>query len=218
MQRADNTLILFTKSPQICRVKTRMQPELSHRQCLYLHKKLTTRAINRFKSNHNFKLIIYTTHIDRVRYSYPNGVSIKQQSGLNLGTRMLNAIKQEMENTQRVVLIGSDCLTLDINYIYNAFEKISKFNDVVLGPTIDGGYILIGMKKQNAFLFNDIPWGTSEVLNKTLAAGQKLGRKINALEKLSDLDTIEDLENLNQLNILPRWANSLVNNNASNIN
>lgn len=215
--RADNTLILFTKAPQICRVKTRMRPTLSHRECLYLHKKLTENVISQFRSNNRFKLIIYTTEIDKVRYSYPRGISIKKQTGQHLGSKMNNAIKQEMKNTQRIVLIGSDCLTLDINYVYKAFDKLSKPNNITLGPTMDGGYVLIGMKKQNSFLFNHIPWGTSDVFDNTLAFARKHGRKITSLEKVSDLDTIEDLCQLKKQKALPKWANSLADKHISNI-
>lgn len=215
--RADNTLILFTKAPHICRVKTRMSPALSHRECLFLHKKLTENAIRQFRSNNRFKLIIYTTRIDKVRHLYPRGISVKKQTGSNLGFKMHNAIMHEMKNTQHVVLIGSDCLMLDINYVYSAFENLSKANDIVLGPTIDGGYVLIGMKKQNTFLFDHIPWGTSSVIDKTLASAHKRGRKITSLEKISDLDTIEDLYQLNKQDSLPRWANSLADKHSSNI-
>jgi rSAM/selenodomain-associated transferase 1 len=194
-----------------------MHPKLSNRECLYLHKKLTSHAVGQFKSNNKFKLIIYTTHIDKVRHLYPQGIQIKKQSGLSLGSRMHNAIKQEIKSTQRVILIGSDCLTLDTDYLYSAFKNLSKINDIVLGPTEDGGYVLIGMQKLNAFLFNNIPWGTSDVFKETLASGRKLGRKIKALEKISDLDTIEDLSRLQKLNTLPDWANRLAISQANNI-
>ncbi|MFK7793756.1 MAG: TIGR04282 family arsenosugar biosynthesis glycosyltransferase [Gammaproteobacteria bacterium] len=209
--RADNTLILFTKAPQICRVKTRMNAVLSHRECLYLHRKLTENAINQFQSNNKFKLVIYTTSIDKVRYSYPRGITVKKQIGKHLGAKMDNAINQETKNGQRTVLIGSDCLMLDINYIFKAFDNLSKSNNIVIGPTIDGGYVLIGMKKQNTFLFNNLPWGASTVLDKTLVTAHKRGRKINTLEKISDLDTVEDLHQLKKLNILPEWASILTN-------
>jgi len=208
--RTNNTLILFTKTPTVCRVKTRMRPNLSHRECLYLHKKLTEHAVNQFKSNNKYKLTIYTTRINKGRHLYPRGICIRQQVGKNLGVRMDNAIKQEIKASRRVVLIGSDFLTLNMDHINTAFDKLSNNNDIVLGPTIDGGYGLIGMQKQNAFLFNDIPWGTSDVYNKTLSLAHKHGRKINTLNDISDIDTIKDLYRLKELNTLPDWAYSLV--------
>ena len=183
--RAVNTLILFTKTPQICRVKTRMWPELTHRECLYLHKRLNENAINQFKSNNKIRLVIYATHIDSARHYYPKGIGIKQQSGLDLGSRMCNAINQELKNTRRVVLIGSDCLELDFDYTYKAFTQLTTMNDVVLGPTVDGGYALIGMQRKNTFMFDNIPWGTSEVFEKTLASGYRHGCKIKILENIS---------------------------------
>ena len=213
--RSDNTLILFTKTPKICRVKTRMRPALSHRECLFLHKKLTSHAINLLQANSNFKLTLYATQIDRSRNVYPRGITIKQQSGLNLGERMANAIKQEIKYTHRVVLIGSDFLTLDINHINSAFEKLFASNDIVLGPTVDGGYGLVGMQKHKKFLFENIPWGMPDVLDKTIASARKHGCKINMLSKISDLDTIEDLHHLTKTNTLPGWANNLARNHAN---
>jgi rSAM/selenodomain-associated transferase 1 len=208
--RADNTLILFAKTPQICRVKTRMHPALTHRECLYLHRKLTMHAINQLQSYEKFKLIIYTTHIDKARHLLPRGIEVKQQLGIGLGTRMHHAIKQEIKNSQRVVLIGSDFLTLDINYIYSAFRELSKINDIVLGPTIDGGYGLIGMQKHNRFLFKNIPWGTSKVFEETKVSALQRGRKIKLLDGISDMDAIDDLHRFGQLNMLPSWANNLI--------
>jgi len=210
--RLGSTLILFTKTPQICRVKTRMWPDLSHRECLNLHKKLTAHAINQFKLCAEFKLIIYTTHIDKIRHLYPRGIIIKQQSGLGLGMRMYNAINQELKNAQRVVLVGSDCLALDINYVSTAFKAITAANDVVLGPTLDGGYALIGMQKPHTYLFNNMSWGTSNVFNQTQSSAFKHGCKIKALDKISDVDTVEDLHHLKKINTLPEWANNLVRN------
>ncbi len=208
--RFGNTLIIFTKTPQVCRVKTRMWPDLSHRKCLFLHKKLTAHATSQFKLNLEFNLIVYTTHTDKVRHLYPRGIIIKQQSGFGLGKRMCNAINQELKKTQRVVLIGSDCLTLDVDYVSKAFKELTAVNDVVLGPTIDGGYALIGMQKQHAFLFNNISWGSSKVFNQTQTSASKHGCRIKALDKISDIDTIKDLHYLKKINSLPEWATNLV--------
>ena len=210
--RDDNVLILFTKAPCICRVKTRMQPALSYRESLYLHKKLTTHAINQFRNNKDFKLIVYTTQVDKIRYQYPYKIKLKEQVGLNLGMKMNHAIKYELNSAQRVLLIGSDFLNLNLDYIQKAFALLSHTNDVVIGPTIDGGYGLIGMSKQNEFLFKHMSWGTLSVLDKTIRLAQRYGRNINALEKISDLDTIDDLHQLENKMTLPNWMNPLLQN------
>lgn len=208
--RNENVLILFTKAPCICNVKTRMHTKLSHRECLYLHRNLTSHAINQFRDNNKFKLIVYSTQNNKSRYSYPFNVEFKKQVGLNLGARMNHAIKQELKNAQRVVLVGSDFLTLTVSYIDKAFEALSNSNCIVLGPTVDGGYGLIGMKKQHDYIFNNIPWGTESVYQKTVALAHCHGQNIHTLEEISDLDTIEDINLLKKKMTLPDWLNTLI--------
>ncbi|MDW3094777.1 MAG: TIGR04282 family arsenosugar biosynthesis glycosyltransferase [Gammaproteobacteria bacterium] len=195
--RGNSTLILFAKKAQICRVKTRMWPNLSYRESLYLHKALTADAIKKFSANSKFKLILYTTDTKTIHYCKSRGLIIKRQYGLDLGSRMIHAISQELKYSQKVVLIGSDCPTLNVDYIKNAFMHLSKNNDVVLGPTTDGGYVLIGMKKKNDYLFKNITWGSSNVFNQTLKVAANYRCNIKSLEKVSDIDTAEDLHEFN---------------------
>lgn len=199
--RAKNSLILFTKTAQICRVKTRMWPDLSYGECLRLHKVLTADAINKFSFNNNFNLIIYTTHTKTMQHISTRGITIKKQYGLDLGSRMSHAINQELTNSQQVVLIGSDCPTLNVNYINKAFKQLSTINDVVLGPTKDGGYALIGMKKKKEYLFKNISWGTSNVFTQTLQAASNNGCNIKSLAVVSDIDTIKDLQQLKKTEV-----------------
>lgn len=208
--RTKKTLILFTKAAQICRVKTRMWPNLSHRESLYLHKALTANAINKFNLNPHFKLIVYTTQTETNQYYHSRKLIIKKQHGLDLGARMHHAISQELINSQSIVLIGSDCLELDVSYINNAFMQLSTVNDVVFGPTKDGGYALIGMKKNNQYLFDNISWGTSSVFTQSLEAANNYRCNVKSLNEISDIDTIDDLYQLKNQKTLPKWANCLI--------
>jgi glycosyltransferase A (GT-A) superfamily protein (DUF2064 family) len=65
-------------------------------------------------------------------------------------------------------------------------------HDVVIGPTYDGGYYLIGMNKYHDRLFQDIPWSTEKVYNRTIAKMKKNSLTYRALEILSDVDYEED--------------------------
>lgn len=195
--RRNSTLILFAKKAQICRVKTRMWPHLTYRESLYLHKVLTADAINKFSANSKFKFILYTTDTNTIHYCNSRGLIIKKQYGLDLGSRMIHAINQELKRSQNVILIGSDCPMLNIDYVKKAFKHLSKHNDVVLGPTTDGGYALIGMKKKNDYLFKNITWGSSKVFTQTLKIAGNYSCNIQSLDKVSDIDTVEDLQQLN---------------------
>ena len=197
-----NTLILFAKAAQICNVKTRMYPALTHRECLYLHKQSIDHFIKQFKDK--FNLVFYTTHTGQ--YSIP----VKEQCGIDLGVRMLNAMKEELKDSERVVLIGSDCLQLDIEYVNKAFSSLQSVRDIVLGPANDGGYFLIGANRVSPSLFHNVSWGTSGVLTKTLMNIADLGWNAKILDALIDVDTFEDLLALQKLNALPNWARNFV--------
>ncbi len=207
--RTSSTLILFSKSPQICRVKTRMWPNLSHRECLYLHKMLTQNIARKLKSSNKFKLVIYTTHSQSNFCLYPRQLKIKKQQGINLGARMQNAIAEELKYSQRVVLIGSDSLDFTPEVIHRALDKLNSNKDIVIGPTHDGGYLLVGMRKQNSFLFENVAWSTSSVLDNTIKAADIYNKNLHLLEAMSDLDTINDLNALSRQTLLPHWAQSL---------
>jgi len=116
------------------------------------------------------------------------------QEGQDLGERMANAFARSFESgMEKVVLIGTDCPTLQSQHLNQAFEALTH-SDLVLGPATDGGYYLIGMKRKADYLFEGISWSTSEVLSQTLAVATAHGLHFTLLDELSDIDTREDWE------------------------
>lgn len=207
-----NTLILFAKDPQICRVKTRMWPHLSHRESLYLHKHAIERLIEQFSNTTQFNFKLYTTE-KYSRYFSKTSIQTKQQYGIDLGARMFNAMREELKTAERVIIIGSDCLSLDVELISKVFAKLSNKNYLVLNPANDGGYVLLGARKISARLFQNIDWGGPTVLHQTQNNALKLGYAIELLPSLIDIDRIEDLFELNNMHALPAWTKRLVNKN-----
>ena len=203
--RSRNTLILFAKAPHVCRVKTRLWPDLSHRQCLYFHKKATHKLIQGLYANKNYRLVVYQTNSNS-NLNLPRGICTKLQSGLDLGVRMHNAITEELKTSDRVLLIGSDCLPMNITYIESAFSKLNSSRDIVLGPANDGGYVMIGMMKAYHNLFKNIEWGKSSVFESTVSKAQSLGVNIHLMESLIDVDDLQDLQALQNNKQLPSWV------------
>jgi rSAM/selenodomain-associated transferase 1 len=116
------------------------------------------------------------------------------QQGKDLGEKMFNAINYLFKKDYtKVVLIGADSPDLPLNFIERAFFELNIY-DLVLGPTEDGGYYLIGMKKPYDLLFKDINWGSKDVLKNTLAIADKNGISYFLLEKWYDIDDIEGLK------------------------
>ena len=107
---------------------------------------------------------------------------------------MLNAFKfSRAQGYTRTVVVGTDCLTLTVEDINQAFKKLSKY-DCVLGPSKDGGYYLIGLKNPLDCLFNHIPWSTSQVLKLTLEKLHQLKKRVFLLKEKEDIDTIASLK------------------------
>ncbi len=110
----------------------------------------------------------------------------------NLGDRIGAAFQTVFSKKEKVIIIGSDCPEISTEIIEEAFDKLD-LADVVIGPTYDGGYYLIGMKKYHASLFEDIAWSTEQVLTQTKAKITQEGLLFTLLKTLSDLDYEEDL-------------------------
>ena len=102
-----------------------------------------------------------------------------------LGERMFNAFEAGAQ-----VLIGSDIPSMTSSYISTAFQQLQD-HDVVIGPTEDGGYCLIGMNKPCRSLFVDIEWGEPTVLQETLTRGQEVNLSVALLPMLWDVDDID---------------------------
>jgi hypothetical protein len=93
------------------------------------------------------------------------------------------------------VLCDSDSPTLPGRYIREAFLRLGKA-DVVIGPSNDGGYYLIGMRKFTPCLFSDIPWSSAHVTQRTVEAAERLDLSVSLLEPWYDVDTAADLDRL----------------------
>lgn len=121
--------------------------------------------------------------------------SLFPQKGLDLGARMSNIFKEKRrQGYGGIVLIGSDSPDLPRSIVSEAFDRlVSESVDVILGPAVDGGYYLVGMKQHHPELFEEIPWGTGDVLKTTLEAARKSGIRVACLQTWNDIDTLEDI-------------------------
>jgi rSAM/selenodomain-associated transferase 1 len=121
-----------------------------------------------------------------------------EQVGADLGRRMMQVFRDAWDRgSKRAVLIGSDCPALDSRLITEALAALQK-NQLVLGPTADGGYYLVGMTSTMpatwlSLLFADIAWGTSDVFQATLDRARDAGVTTSILKELHDIDHPRDL-------------------------
>jgi rSAM/selenodomain-associated transferase 1 len=111
----------------------------------------------------------------------------------DLGDRMVRSLLNGFEkNAAQVIIIGTDCPDANSQILAQAFAQLQTF-DLVLGPALDGGYYLIGLRRFIPELFLNIHWGTSQVFQQTVDVAKKLNISYVCLPALSDIDRPEDL-------------------------
>jgi len=205
MKSRNNKLLIFTKSPILGEVKTRLQPEYSEEQSLVIHKKLMLKTLELTKSIDSVSSELCcaptrnTLFFLECENNYP--VILSNQEGDNLGERMAYSLSIALQKHNKVVIIGTDCPEIDRSYIETAFDALNEF-DAVIGPAFDGGYVLLGLKIFSPILFENIDWGTDMVLAQTLEKLNVLEWSYHQLEMKNDIDRPEDVLKFNNfLNI-----------------
>jgi uncharacterized protein len=179
----------------IGRVKTRIAASVGDEQALGIYGKLLDITRENVQGLDCVKYLFYSDFIDEYDQWLSESFLKYCQEGEDLGVRMKNAFKTVFDVPfpieMKVVISGSDCPELDKIVIDMAFKSLDE-HDFVLGPTFDGGYYLLGMKKFNAEIFNHIPWSTEQVLSSTLNSLDYQGLSYYLLPLLNDIDTHSD--------------------------
>ena len=111
----------------------------------------------------------------------------------DLGVRMARSLASALQGTNCAVIIGTDCPGLNSSILAAAFEQLQLSYDLVLGPAVDGGYYLLGLRYFIPELFIGINWGTDQVLQQTVDIAHQLNLSIAFLPELADVDRPEDL-------------------------
>ena len=187
-------LLIFIKNPELGKVKTRLAKSIGDDKALQVYKELLEKTISVAKRTDARRQVWYSSFIDYEDEITTDKFEKYLQSGSNLGERMKNAFQQVFEEgVERAVIIGSDCPSLNKKIVKNAFDRL-KENDLVIGPSEDGGYYLLGMNRYYEALFEDIEWSTESVLESTLQKAESNRLKVFQLPILNDIDNLEDLK------------------------
>ncbi len=191
----NNLLIIFTRNPELGKVKTRLSATIGNEAALNIYKYLLQHTLSITKNLKVEKQVHYSVKVrdndiwDKTIYHK------KKQSGLNLGDRMEYAIQKGFEDGfKNIILIGSDLYDISQHDLETAFNALKNHN-FVLGPAEDGGYYLIGMNRMKSPLFKHKKWGTDTVLKETLNELKNENYKLLALR--NDIDIYEDIRGIN---------------------
>lgn len=193
-----NALIIFQKNEILGNVKTRIAAKVGDQKALEIYQDLVGHTLQVCRKISSSKFIYYSDFIPKDSISSDSEYQVETQSGFDLGSKMQNAFQNLFDKGfEKVILIGTDCGELESRHLEEAYELLES-HEAVLGPAKDGGYYLVGMRRQIPGFFEGIPWSTSKVLLLTLEKLENQTVTYGLLDLLSDVDEWEDWENLNQ--------------------
>lgn len=192
MIASSRSLVIFANAPEKGRVKSRIAADLGPDVALTAYRTLAEHAVA--EASHVEwcrKTIAYAPNGtgDAMRSWFGDLFDYRAQGDGDLGRRMLAALERAFaDGADRVILIGVDCPGVTESVISEAFARLEQA-EVVIGPSFDGGYYLIGMKKPQKVLFTDMPFGSPDTLQRTLTAARRAGIRVSLLEWKRDVNT-----------------------------
>lgn len=186
-----NALIIFTRNPELGKVKTRLAKTIGNEKALQIYTALLRRTMEVTENLTCDKFVFYDANI--ASNDIWNNSTYKKvlQDGEDLGERMKSAfLHLKILGYQKCMIIGSDLFDLETQQIEDAFVLLNQ-NEFVIGPAEDGGYYLLGLTNINDTIFKNKSWGTNTVFANTI--NNLKNYSVALLPILNDIDTEEDL-------------------------
>jgi len=196
-----NALAVMAKAPMPGTVKTRLVPPLTNAQAAELSHALLLDQLDHLSVLNVADLYIAFTPSDAqalIESIVPAGYRCFPQHGSDLGQRMTEVFAELWRRGHRnLILIGSDLPPVPLNWFADAFVELSAVERrVILGPSRDGGYYLIGMNQPVPEIFSGMTWSHERVLAETTRKLTALGINFSMLPEWFDVDTIQDIDQL----------------------
>ena len=197
----EDVIIVFVKNPVRGSVKTRIAKTLGDDEALLIYNYLLDYTLKMCKDTEMLCCIYFDERpwlVDE-RFKSENFM-YRLQNGKSLGEKMFQAFFHIAKDFKRAVIIGSDCPFITPQIIYKSFAALNS-TPLSLGPSIDGGYYLLGIdlttvtnvKLSN--LFRNIEWSTDTVLSDTLLRAKEYNLEVTFMPEFYDIDTQTDWEN-----------------------
>lgn len=191
-------ILLFAKSPTPGQAKTRLIPLLGADGAADLQARLCRSACRTAVAAGLGPVELWTMleHEHELFAELCAELPVERfpQNGSDLGARMHFAAEAGLAKSGPVILIGTDCPDLTVEYLHGALEQLQAGAEVVIGAAEDGGYVLLGLSRLVPEIFEEMPWGTDRVLSMTLDRLRELDCSFATLPALRDLDRPEDYQ------------------------
>ncbi len=197
MNKKHGVLCIFTKAPVPGKVKTRLIPALGEEKATELYINLLRRTLDTACASDRVDVRLYctptTTHPMLQECAQRVDVELCLQQGDELGARMCNALLDGLKEHDYALVLGCDCPWLKTEDLELAYDSLASQTEVVLGPAKDGGYYLLGLCTAQNYLFDNMPWGESTVLEETRRRLSLATIDWFELNEYADIDVPEDL-------------------------
>ena len=189
----DTCVAVFARAPKLGTVKTRLANALGDVLALEVHCTLLRETLDNVLNPDRYALELWLAGDSGDLEAEPGRPEVKlwQQVEGDLGERMLAAISQMTATGRQAIIIGCDCPLMSRAYLDRA-AAVLQDHDLVIGPSEDGGYTLIGMHRPISELFVDMTWSVPSVLQETLRRAAELDLRVAQLNTLWDVDTVAD--------------------------
>lgn len=198
MNTARRRLLVFGREPRAGRVKTRLIPALGAAGAAALYKQMLIDTVAKASCIDNVDVELWCDFSEMqpiicTALAQQYGVALHRQGEGDLGERMWQAFTADpLPGVRPTLLIGSDCYGYTRGYLLEAFDALAA-HDAVIGPAMDGGYVLIGMNRPERRLFEAMPWSTGAVLGRTRLRFDEISWRYAELPVLRDIDAPSDL-------------------------
>lgn len=194
-------LVQFAKWPELGRVKTRLGAALGQDGALQAHIRLTLAVLENLNATGWPVRLDWDRQVTTVPAEASTilerlqalGVTQGVQQGNDLGERMAAALSSGVLTHGLAIIVGSDCPSVDADYLNQARQAL-QVADMVIGPSDDGGYVLIGSRCDCTGVLTDIEWGTERALEQTLTRLQSAGFSVHCMDTRWDVDEPADWE------------------------
>jgi len=194
-------ILVFAKYPEPGKCKTRLAAGVGESKAMEIYRALLNHTLGVVRST-SFRKTLLADPADRAADGAawaPGMDAYRAQASGDLGERLAQAFAASFAGgARKVIVIGCDCPQLSKDSLVSSFMALDQA-DAVLGPTVDGGYYLLGLKESRPSLFQGIPWSTDQVFDKTLNILKFQSLSYISRDAFSDVDTLEDYERVRHL-------------------
>lgn len=196
---AETRLGVFAKYWQPGEVKTRLAATIGEKPASQIYRAFVTALLDRLAQCGDRRVLVYWPPERRQAFAEFVGqrpFGLEPQSEGDLGLRMKRYFETALAaGDRRIVLIGSDSPTLPVDYVHQAFDRL-EHQPVVLGPSEDGGYYLIGVAETVPPIFDDVAFSSETLWQETTARLDAAGVDYATLPTWYDVDQATDLDRL----------------------